>query len=92
MSLQLTITAFLDSAYFDANLEDEFVAAVHSYEKTILSLNGHKHNFESNYPYEGDIHYLNSDALDKGRYLKIKIWEGDEFDKSHSYEIVEFEN
>jgi len=77
---------------FDPNLIQEFVDVVHSNGKTILSLNGHLHHFNSSYPYSGDIHYLSSDALDKCKYLKIKIWKGDEFDQSHSYEIIEFTN
>jgi len=77
---------------FDSDLEAEFVNLVHSNGKTILCLNGHRHNFETNYPYDGEIHYLNSFALDKCKYLEIKIWEGDDLDGSHSYEIIDFSN
>ncbi|MBU8891360.1 MAG: metallophosphoesterase [Bacteroidales bacterium] len=75
---------------FDSNVEQEFVNAIHFSGKTILVLNGHRHYFTSGYLYDGSIHYLNSFALDECKYLKIKIWEGDDIDRSHSYEIVDF--
>jgi len=75
---------------FDNSLEQEFVDAIHLHKKTILVLNGHRDGFESSYKYYGDIHYLDAYGLNFSKYFKIKIWEGDEMDESHSYEIIDF--
>lgn len=75
---------------FDNSLEQDFADALSLPGKTIMELNGHNHNHETNYPYYGDVHYLTSYSLKKKRYLKIKIWKGETPALSHSFEIIEF--
>jgi hypothetical protein len=67
------------SGDFDPNLEIPYTETLVKWEKTLLSMNGHEHDFAFNYPYPGGVAYLNSFSTGKGKYLIVKIWK-DGFD------------
>lgn len=75
---------------FDNSLEQEFADALSLPGKTMMELNGHNHNHETNYPYHGDVEYITSNSLRNKKYLKFKIWKGDSPQRSYSYENVDF--
>jgi Icc-related predicted phosphoesterase len=75
---------------FDQNLKRDFFDAMQNPGKTILALNGHHHYFVSSYFGNGTIHHLNACSLEKRKYIKIKIWKGNEIDQSHNFEVVYF--
>ncbi len=67
---------------FDDELEIPFSESLVKYGKTLLSLNGHFHDFSEQIPYPGNITYLNSYSTVKGHYLVVSIWKD-----GFSYEI-----
>ncbi len=75
---------------FDNTLEWDFANALSKPGKTIMELHGHNHGFSDNYPYNGDIRYLNSYSLNNRKYLKIKLWKGITPNQSHKYSVVNF--
>ncbi len=59
---------------FDTSLETAFSETLVKWKKTLLSLNGHYHDFSELQPYPGGITYLNSFSTGKGHYLVVRIW------------------
>jgi 3',5'-cyclic-AMP phosphodiesterase len=75
---------------FDNALEQDFALALSQPGKTIMELNGHNHDFADSYPYYGNVRYLNSFSLNNRKYLKIKLWRGNNPENSHNYQIISF--
>ena len=59
---------------FDADLEFPYANTLSRWNKTLLSMNGHNHNFDIGEPYNDGITYLNSFSVGKGYYIVMKLW------------------
>ncbi len=59
---------------FDPNLEMNFANTLSKWDKTLLSMNGHNHDYSESQPYDDGITYLNSFSTGKGRYIIVSIW------------------
>ncbi len=62
---------------FNQDLEQDYVNTLNKYKKTILSINGHRHNFSFSEIYEDSIPYLNSFSTSKEKFILLKIWDND---------------
>lgn len=67
---------------FDKNLEDPYAQTLRNTEGLLVSLHGHHHNTVDHYPYEDNVRYLNSNAVDKRVFLLLEIYNG-EVHKTH---------
>lgn len=59
---------------FDPALEIPYANALGSTGRTLLSMNGHNHDFGVDQPYKDGVTYLNSFSIGKGKYLIVQLW------------------
>ncbi len=68
---------------FSPSLRDEYVNTLARYNKTLLSINGHNHQFSFSGPDQHGISYLNTSSTATESFILLKIW-----NKEYSYEII----
>ena len=61
---------------FDPDLTQPYVNTAAKYGKTLLSMNGHNHDFAIGMPYNDGVTYFNSYSAGKGYFSVIKVWDG----------------
>jgi predicted phosphodiesterase len=61
---------------FDSRLELPYANTLAKWGKTLASMNGHRHNFKVDTPYNDGIIYLNSYSIGKGFYTVVRMWPG----------------
>lgn len=62
---------------FDRNLEQSYAQTLRKTSGLLLSLHGHHHHTTDHYPYEDNVRYLNSNAVDKRAFLLLEIYNGE---------------
>ncbi|MEN7548308.1 metallophosphoesterase [Rapidithrix thailandica] len=70
---------------FDNTLETSYAQTLSKWGKTLLSMNGHNHDYSIGEPYNDGVTYLNSFSTSKKSYVVVKIWEG-----GFSHVVVDF--
>ncbi len=70
---------------FDPQLNEPYITTLAKWQKTILSMNGHNHDFGVGEPYNDGVTYFNSFSAGKETFSVMKVWEG-----GFSYENIEF--
>lgn len=63
-------------ADFDRNLEQPYAQTLRNTPGLLISLHGHHHHTADHYPYEDNIRYLNSNAVDKRVFMLLEIYNG----------------
>ena len=74
-----------NNADFDPQLNEAYISTLATWGKTILSMNGHNHDFAVGEPYNDGVTYFNSFSAGKQKFSLIKVWES-----GFSYENIEF--
>lgn len=69
---------------FNTDLKEDFIQTIRKYNKVLLSINGHFHNFGYIPPDDDNIAFFNTYSTQKEKFILIKIW-GNQF----SFEIIE---
>lgn len=69
---------------FNDELQEEFVQVLEKYEKVMLSINGHQHQFGFTPPNEQNIAFLNTYSTSKERFVLMKFW-----NNRFSFEIID---
>jgi 3',5'-cyclic-AMP phosphodiesterase len=62
---------------FDKNLEQTYAQTLRNTPGLLISLHGHHHHTTDHYPYEDNIRYLNSNAVDKRVFMLLEIYNGE---------------
>lgn len=66
-------------ADFDPSLERPFVQALEKAPRVVLALNGHRHSFSIDQPYDNGLTFINSYSFEKRRYVVLTLWGDREF-------------
>ncbi|MES2560666.1 MAG: metallophosphoesterase [Bacteroidota bacterium] len=61
---------------FDKNLEQSYAQTLRNTKGLLISLHGHHHHTNDQYPYEDGVRYLNSNAVDKRVFMLLEIYNG----------------
>ncbi|WP_400192892.1 metallophosphoesterase family protein [Hymenobacter sp. B81] len=59
---------------FDPQLEVPYAHALGDAPKLVFGLNGHRHDFRVEQPYENRVTFINSYSFEKRRYLLLTVW------------------
>ncbi|KAA9333331.1 metallophosphoesterase [Hymenobacter busanensis] len=59
---------------FDPQLEQPYVEALARAPRLVFELNGHRHDFGVDYPYENNIPFINSYSFEKREYTLLTLW------------------
>lgn len=61
---------------FNKDLEDEFVETLERYNKTLLYINGHHHDYHYEDVYKNGLMFLNTFSTSHEKTVLVKIWDG----------------
>jgi Icc-related predicted phosphoesterase len=63
-----------DNEDFDPVLVDDYKQTIRDTKSTILSVNGHRHNFALGQPFNDGIWYLNTSSPGNGYFAYVEIY------------------
>lgn len=65
-----------DNDDFDQSLSRPYTTVLGKWGKTLLSMNGHVHDFGISHPYNDGVTYFNSYSIGKDNYSILTVWPG----------------
>ncbi|MDR9398295.1 metallophosphoesterase [Salibacter sp.] len=60
---------------FNPALRDDYYNTINKYPKTLISINGHNHNYVFTPSMMGSVPFLNTSSPKNGEFIILKIWE-----------------
>ncbi|KAB1064794.1 metallophosphoesterase family protein [Salibacter halophilus] len=72
-----------DNDDFNPSLRDDYFNTINKYPNTLISINGHNHNFAFRPSMAGNVPFLNTSSPENGEFVLLKIW-----DDKFSYRLV----
>jgi predicted MPP superfamily phosphohydrolase len=65
------------SGDFHPDLESTYASLLGRYDKTLMSINGHGHDFDVLTPYQDGIPYVNTFSTSRGKFILLTIWDNE---------------
>jgi 3',5'-cyclic AMP phosphodiesterase CpdA len=72
-----------DNDDFNPSLRDDYLNTINKYPNTLISINGHNHNFAFRPSMAGNVPFLNTASPKNGEFILLEIW-----DDKFSYKLV----